>query len=135
VERCWANLRTKTAAVCRTKEQEVAYLTRVRAKSGATHERAGSGIFGERPRPVSMTNIRFSQPVHSARLVSNQTREKIEQNHSVLARSPTKHIRNHTSVLGGASVRQLNENYVRASFARKKSKEIMQESGIELSII
>jgi hypothetical protein len=41
------NLRIKVAAVSRTKEGESAYLTRVRAKSRATHEQVGSVLFGE----------------------------------------------------------------------------------------
>jgi hypothetical protein len=43
--RCRANLRTRAAAVCRTKEGEFTYLMRVRAKSGATHELAGLVVF------------------------------------------------------------------------------------------
>jgi hypothetical protein len=48
-----ANLRTKTPR----KKIYVPHASE--GKSGATHEQAGSGVFGERPRPVYTTDIRF----------------------------------------------------------------------------
>jgi hypothetical protein len=48
-----ANLRTKTP------RKKISIPRASEGKSGATHKRAGSGVFGEQPRPVYTTDIRL----------------------------------------------------------------------------